>query len=98
MEPMSWDGLRMLGRLGVTAVPNDQFLCHYEEFATWTADRKTFKMEDFYRWQRVRLKVLIDEDDSGTQPAGGRWNFDHDNREPPPKDGRTWPRYRKDAT
>ena len=91
MEPMSWDGLRMLERLGVTVVPNDQFLCHYEEFATWAADRKAFKMEDFYRWQRVRLKVLIDESDSAPQPVGGRWNFDYDNREPPPKDGRGWP-------
>lgn len=38
-------------------------------------------MEDFYRWQRQRLGYLMDGDD----PAGGRWNFDADNREPPPK-------------
>jgi deoxyribodipyrimidine photolyase-related protein len=44
-------------------------------------------MEDFYRWQRRRLDVLMD----GDQPAGGRWNFDADNREPPPRDGRAWP-------
>jgi deoxyribodipyrimidine photolyase-related protein len=25
------------------------------------------------------------------QPAGGRWNFDADNRERPPRDGREWP-------
>lgn len=23
--------------------------------------------------------------------VGGKWNFDHDNREPPPSDGRAWP-------
>jgi deoxyribodipyrimidine photolyase-related protein len=28
--------------------------------------------------------------DAGT-PVGGRWNFDHDNRLPPPKDARRWP-------
>ncbi|MDP9400640.1 MAG: cryptochrome/photolyase family protein, partial [Actinomycetota bacterium] len=37
-------------------------------------------MEDFYRWQRVRLGVLVDEQG---RPAGGRWNFDRQNRRPP---------------
>jgi deoxyribodipyrimidine photolyase-related protein len=27
----------------------------------------------------------------GDEPAGGRWNFDAENREPPPRDGGTWP-------
>jgi len=38
-------------------------------------------MEDFYREARRRHGVLMD----GADPAGGRWNFDHDNRQPPPK-------------
>ena len=38
-------------------------------------------MEDFYRDARRRHDVLMD----GAEPAGGRWNFDADNREPPPK-------------
>ncbi len=88
MEPMSWDGRAMLTEAGVGLLPNDQFLCYYDDFARWTENRKTFKMEDFYRWQRTRLDVLIEPDG---QPTGGRWNFDHDNREPPPKDGRAWP-------
>ncbi len=87
MEPMSWDGRDMLERLGVDTIANDQFLCHYDDFAAWVEPRKSFKMEDFYRWQRQRLDLLMD----GDQPAGGAWNFDHDNREPPPKDGRAWP-------
>ena len=45
-------------------------------------------MEDFYRWQRTRLGYLIDHDG---EPAGGRWNFDDENREPPPKgDANPW--------
>jgi deoxyribodipyrimidine photolyase-related protein len=48
-------------------------------------------MEDFYRWQRLRLGVLIDQTSSGPEPVGGQWNYDHDNREPPPRDGRAWP-------
>jgi deoxyribodipyrimidine photolyase-related protein len=50
--------------------------------------RKTVKMEDFYRWQRKRLSVLMD----GDAPVAGRWNFDEDNRQPPPKtDHDRWP-------
>jgi len=73
----------------VRLVRSDQFLCHRDDFAAW-ADAKSGKrlrMEDFYRQQRVRLDVLMD----GAEPAGGVWNLDHDNRERPPKDGRSWP-------
>ncbi len=87
MEPMSWTGRRRLRELDVEVVPNNQFLCHYDAFGEWAADRAELRMEDFYRWQRRRLDVLMD----GHQPAGGRWNFDHDNRERPPTDGRDWP-------
>ncbi|MDH3731692.1 MAG: cryptochrome/photolyase family protein, partial [Acidimicrobiia bacterium] len=87
MEPMSWDGRAMLARLDVETVANNQFLCHYDEFATWAKDRKSIKMENFYRWQRTRLDVLMDDG----APVGGRWNHDHDNREPPPTDNRSWP-------
>ena len=91
MEPTSWDGRVLLERLGVELVRNDLFLCHYDEFAGWAAGRKRLTMEDFYRWQRQRLGVLIDDGVGGREPVGGRWNFDHDNREPPPRDGRAWP-------
>jgi len=91
MEPMSYDGLALMGRLtdevGLEVVRSDQFLCHRDEFAGWAEGRRSVKMEDFYRWQRTRLGILMD----GDEPAGGRWNFDHDNREPPPRDGRAWP-------
>jgi len=87
MSPMSFDGRAMLQRLDVEIVENDQFLCSAEEFARWAGSRKSLKMEDFYRWQRKRLNLLMD----GDEPAEGKWNFDAENREPPPKDGRAWP-------
>jgi deoxyribodipyrimidine photolyase-related protein len=87
MEPMSWDGRAMLARLDVDTVANNQFLCHYGDFAAWAEGRRSMKMEDFYRWQRTRLDVLIDDG----SPTGGRWNYDIDNREPPPTDDRAWP-------
>ncbi len=91
MEPMSWDVGEMLGRLRhggrVETIPNEQFFCHYTDFESWADGRKQFKMEDFYRWQRDRFGVLMD----GDAPLRGQWNFDHENRERPPKDGRAWP-------
>ncbi len=90
-EPMSWDARELLERLDVELVRSDRFLCHYDDFAEWASGRKQLKMEDFYRWQRTRLDVLMDVGADGPEPAGAQWNHDHDNREPPPKDGRTWP-------
>jgi len=90
-EPLSWDGRALLDRLGVEVVRTERFLCHYEDFAAWADGRTQLKMEDFYRWQRSRLDVLMDVGPDGPEPVGGRWNFDHDNRRPPPKDGRSWP-------
>jgi deoxyribodipyrimidine photolyase-related protein len=87
MEPASFDGSALLVRLGVDVERSDQFLCHYEEFGAWAASRRSMKMEDFYRWQRAGLGYLMDDG----EPAGGRWNFDADNRQRPPKDGRLWP-------
>ncbi|MFZ4516537.1 MAG: cryptochrome/photolyase family protein [Acidimicrobiia bacterium] len=96
MSPMSWDGVALLERTGVTVVPNNQFACSAREFAMWAGDKKRLRMEDFYRWQRQRFTILMD----GDEPVDGRWNFDAENREPPPKDGRAWPgvnRYPLDA-
>ncbi len=90
-EPMSWDGRAMLERRDVELVRSDRFLCHYDDFAAWAEGRKQLKMEDFYRWQRARLDLLMDVGPDGPEPVGGQWNFDHDNREPPPRDERAWP-------
>ena len=87
MEPASWDGAEMLRSEGVDTIRTTQFLCHPSEFAAWAGDRTRLKMEDFYRWQRRRLGYLMD----GDEPVGGQWNFDHDNRQPPPKGAHTWP-------
>ncbi|MFM8867437.1 MAG: cryptochrome/photolyase family protein [Ilumatobacteraceae bacterium] len=85
-EPNSLNSRSLLGRLGVRTVRSNQFLCHPDDFTAFTTTRKSFKMEDFYRWQRKRLGYLM----SGDEPEGGAWNFDADNRLPPPKN-RTWP-------
>jgi deoxyribodipyrimidine photolyase-related protein len=86
-EPASWDGLALLRHLGVTVVRSNQFMCHYDEFAAWADGRRRLTMEDFYRWQRQRLGYLMD----GDEPVTGRWNYDDENRQRPPKSGSPWP-------
>jgi deoxyribodipyrimidine photolyase-related protein len=57
--------------------PDRHFYCSNEAFAKYAAGRKSLLMEFFYRDMRKRHGVLMEND----QPAGGQWNFDHDNRE-----------------
>ncbi len=53
------------------------FLASREDFAAWAKGRKEYRMEYFYREMRRRFDVLMD----GTQPEGGQWNFDAENRQ-----------------
>lgn len=62
----------------VTQLPDDRFLCSEAEFAAWADGRKQLRMEFFYREMRRKTGLMMD----GDQPAGGQWNFDHDNRKP----------------
>ena len=86
-SPSSHDAVTRLEALGVELSTNTFFITDYRKFGEWADGRKRIRMEDFYRRQRIDLDVLMD----GDEPAGGTWNFDHENREPPPKDGRAWP-------
>jgi len=83
-EPNSVAARRALGKLGVRQVASNQFLTAPGAFASWADGRKRIVMEDFYREQRRRFGVLLDQDG---KPEGGRWNFDRENRRPPPRDG-----------
>ncbi len=90
-EPTSHSAERFVQRLrrdGLVAdvLPNPTFALSRAEFQRWARlkdgrSRNKFRMEDFYREQRRRFGVLMD----GPEPVGGRWNFDTENREPPPK-------------
>ena len=54
------------------------FFATVREFAAHTKGRKQLRMEYFYREQRAKHRVLLD--DAG-EPLGGQWNFDAENRE-----------------
>ncbi|NWG46478.1 MAG: cryptochrome/photolyase family protein [Alphaproteobacteria bacterium] len=60
--------------------PDTRFLCSRSEFARWARGRRTLTMEYFYRDMRRRTGLLME----GDAPAGGRWNFDAENRAPLP--------------
>jgi deoxyribodipyrimidine photolyase-related protein len=87
-EPSSFKQLELLREKGVLFTPNDFFLTSRPDFKLWADRQKSFVMENFYRAQRVRLGIMV----TAGEPDGGRWNFDADNRLPPPKNY-TWPPY-----
>ena len=79
--PNSFRLKELLTDFGVTFVENDFFLTPSDIFTRWASEQKSFTMENFYRTQRKRLEILMD----GSEPTGGLWNYDADNRLPPPK-------------
>lgn len=52
------------------------FIASRAAFAAWAKGRKQLRLEHWYRHLRQRTGLLMD----GNQPAGGRWNFDQENR------------------
>ncbi|HSP38248.1 MAG TPA: cryptochrome/photolyase family protein [Frankiaceae bacterium] len=85
--PTSRGADRFVRRLpNVEVLPERGYGTTKAEFAAWTKERggRRLLMEDFYRNARLRHGLLMD----GDEPAGGKWNLDHDNREPPPKGDR----------
>jgi deoxyribodipyrimidine photolyase-related protein len=76
MEQQSW---AEIFDLPVFIRPDNRFLCDHAEFERWSANRKSLRMEYFYRDMRKKYAVLME----GDQPVGGQWNFDSDNRKPP---------------
>jgi deoxyribodipyrimidine photolyase-related protein len=57
-----------------------RFLASLAEFQQWRQGKSQPRMEFFYRAMRRKYKILLEPD--GT-PAGGQWNYDKDNRQPP---------------
>ena len=83
-EPGEWRLIDKLkdAPLKVQILPDDRFLASHAEFEAWAEGRKALRMEYFYREMRRKTGLLMD----GDQPAGGKWNFDHDNRKAAPDD------------
>lgn len=89
-EPSSFVQFAQLEEFGVDFLPNDFFLTSRVDFELWAGKQKSFLMETFYRAQRLRLGIMIEDG----KPETGVWNYDKENRLPPPKNY-TWPKYLK---
>jgi deoxyribodipyrimidine photolyase-related protein len=85
-ESGEWRVQAMLdGFQTVTGTPTEirrdtRFLASKAAFAKWMDKQSGPRMEYFYREMRRHTGLLME----GTKPAGGQWNFDKDNRKPPP--------------
>jgi deoxyribodipyrimidine photolyase-related protein len=78
-EPGEW---RLMEDMSAWAelLPDTRYLADRQGFVRWAEARKTLRMEHFYRLMRRKTGLLMD----GDRPAEGKWNFDADNRSPPP--------------
>ncbi len=82
-EPDEWRLDRQLAAYGKTlalpcrCVGSEHFYTARDEAATLFGGRPKWLMEQFYRRMRVKHGVLVDV---AGKPAGGRWNFDSENR------------------
>ncbi len=81
-EPGEWRVWEMMrawsSELGlpVTIEDDDRYFCSRGRFARWAEDRKSYRMEFFYREMRRETGLLM----RGDEPEGDRWNFDTENR------------------
>ncbi len=86
-EPGEWRVLKSMRGweadvgVAVTIHDDDRFFATRARFLTWAEDRKSLRMEFFYREMRREHNLLM----AGDDPMGGQWNFDHDNRKSLPK-------------
>ena len=82
-EPGEWRLIAALEEcpLDIRQLQDDRFLASHADFDRWAEGRRELRLEWFYRDMRRRTGLLME----GDEPAGGQWNFDHDNRRPPPE-------------
>ncbi len=79
-EPGDWRLYRAIEEtpLPVHIFEDRRFLASHRMFEDWAADRKQLRMEYFYREMRRATGLLME----GDAPAGGKWNYDAENRKP----------------
>ncbi|MEM8626560.1 MAG: cryptochrome/photolyase family protein [Pseudomonadota bacterium] len=100
-EPGEWRVLELLRTMQdesdvpLEILDDDRFIASHAMFDDWARDRKTLRMEYFYRMMRQHTGLLMTDDN---EPEGGQWNYDHDNRKPPKEglDYRDPPRFEPD--
>ncbi len=59
------------------AVDSEHFLTERGDVAAVFAGKQRWTMEVFYRGMRQRYQILLEQG----KPVGGKWNYDHENRQ-----------------
>lgn len=83
-EPGEWrvrEGVKQVCEresIALDILEDRHFYTTLVDFKKHAQGRKSLRMEYFYREQRKRFGILMDEG----EPAGGAWNFDKSNRKP----------------
>ena len=67
--------------LEVEILDDTRFFCRRRDFFAWARGRGQLRLEFFYRDMRRQTGLLME----GDAPAGGRWNYDPENRKALPK-------------
>ncbi len=82
-EPGEWRLISLLEDMPIPVhqFPDTRFVASHAEFEDWARDRKELRMEWFYRDMRRKTGLLM----ADGKPAGGTWNYDKENRRPPPR-------------
>jgi deoxyribodipyrimidine photolyase-related protein len=80
----SWQGGGLARDLDrpVELMPSSLFLVDQFDPCPNPDPNRRYVMEPFYRAMRKRFELLIEPDG---QPTGGAWNYDAENRKPPPR-------------
>ena len=81
-EPSEWRVQETVNRwesltgVSVEIRSDRRFFASRDRFAAWANNRRSLRMENFYREMRREHQVLM----NGNQPVGGAWNYDSKNR------------------
>lgn len=80
-QPNNYDEQKAAEKLAkkfpIEILPTRQFLLPRADFIAWAKGKKSLLMETHYRRVRQEFGFLMQADG---KPAGGRWNFDEENR------------------
>lgn len=65
-----------IAKIPLTMLEDNRFLATRLEFQQWAKNKKSLRMEFFYREMRKKYQILM----QGELPEGGKWNYDSENR------------------
>ena len=73
---------KLQNKITINYLNSPMFLNSRDEFKNYLKNVKKPFMATFYKNQRIKQRILVDEDN---KPIGNKWSFDEDNRKKIPK-------------